>query len=107
MFLHLQNSKVTVGDFDILETYLTFLNLIFHGFSSTLPGGNKVSSRSHLVVRVKLQFTLDGEGRNAVLDVVDLAGSERIRTDLDEETSKDHIAIQAGRYRKFRILFGW
>ena len=69
--------------------------------------GTRCLHAATLVVRVKLQFTLDGEGRNAVLDVVDLAGSERIRTDLDEETSKDHIAIQAGRYRKFRILFGW
>lgn len=66
-----------------------------------------MSSRSHLVVRVKLQFTLDGEGRNAVLDVVDLAGSERIRSDLDEETSKDHIAIQAGRQKEsFRSCLG-
>ena len=62
-----------------------------------------MSSRSHLVVRLKLQFNLDGEGRNAVLDVVDLAGSERIRSDVDEQTSKDHIAIykQDGVSRRF------
>ena len=55
-----------------------------------------MSSRSHLVVRLKLRFSLQGETRNAVLDVVDLAGSERIQSDVDEETSKDHVAIQAG-----------
>ena len=67
-----------------------------------LSGGNKVSSRSHLVIRLHLHFTVNGEGRNAVLDVVDLAGSERIGSDVDEETSKDHIAIQAGHFPWFR-----
>ncbi|CAL1144099.1 unnamed protein product [Cladocopium goreaui] len=94
--MHVDKTDCSEHKFDSAAPALEWLDGALTRRNVKATGGNKVSSRSHLVVRVKLQFTLDGEGRNAVLDVVDLAGSERIRTDLDEETSKDHIAIQAG-----------
>lgn len=94
--MHVDKTDCSEHKFDSAAPALEWLDGALTRRNVKATGGNKVSSRSYLVVRVKLQFTLDGEGRNAVLDVVDLAGSERIRTDLDEETSKDHIAIQAG-----------
>ena len=83
-------------EFKSAEPALQWLSEVLLRRKGSKTGSNAKSSRSHFLLRLKIQFTSGGASNSAVLDLADLAGCEKLDEKLDTEARRDHITIQAG-----------
>ena len=90
------NTGAQDHEFTSAEPALHWLKEVLLRRKGSKTGSNARSSRSHFLLRLKIQFTSSGASNSAVLDLADLAGCEKLDESLDTNTKRDHITIQAG-----------